>query len=201
MIVIDGRQSNIQIGNFANLEEILVKVMEDEAMNERVVTDVLLNDENFSEIYPHQAEDIESGEIQRLEVRSVPADAFAADVTVEMFKVVRIMQNGANQVAALFRQANDSEALEVIQDLIEVTRDFLGMVAVLRDRYAKQGLNDFNHFTMKLTEIMSEMNETMENEDWVLLADLLEFEYNPVCDGWSKILENLAGDISNATRS
>lgn len=201
MIVIDGRQSNIQIGNFANLEEILVKVMEDEAMNERVVTDVLLNDENFSEIYPHQAEDIEIDEIKSVEVRSVPADAFAADVTTEMFKVVKIMQNGANQVAALFRQANDTEALEVIQDLIEVTRDFLGMVSVLRDRYAKQGLNEFNHFAMKLTEIMSEMNEAMENDDWVLLADLLEFEYNPVCEGWSKILENLAGDISQATRS
>lgn len=201
MIVIDGRQSSIQIENFANLEEILVKVMEEEGFEERIVTDVLLNDEAFSEIYPHQAEDIEISEIQKLEVRTTSADTFAADANQEMFKVINMLQIGSNQVASLFRQANDTEALDIIQDLIGVARDFLGMVVSLRDKYAKGNIDEFNLFTEKLTDLLSEMNETIENEDWILLADLLEFEFTPVCEGWKKILESLAGDIPNSARS
>ena len=50
MIIVDGRNSGKEISNFANLEEILVDVMEGEGMENRVVTDVLVNNGQFSEI-------------------------------------------------------------------------------------------------------------------------------------------------------
>ena len=47
MIIIDGRASEMRVQNFANLEDLLLGVMEDKLDN-RVVTDVLVNDESFS---------------------------------------------------------------------------------------------------------------------------------------------------------
>ena len=84
MITIDGANTNLRIENFANLEEILATVMQDEKMDDRVVTDVFVNNEIFSEIYPHQAEDMSCDAISSVEVRSVPAAELAVDMSAEM---------------------------------------------------------------------------------------------------------------------
>ena len=71
MIIIDGQQSDVRISNFDNLEDILVKIMEDGGIENRVVTDVLVNNENFSEIYPHQAEDMETEPMMELMQKAI----------------------------------------------------------------------------------------------------------------------------------
>ena len=131
MIIVDGRNSGKEISNFANLEEILVDVMEDEGMENRVVTDVLVNNEQFSEIYPHQAEDISTASITSVEVRSVEASEMALAIAGEMEKVALMMEKAAHEIARLFREASNTDALELLQDLLDVNRDFMSMLALL----------------------------------------------------------------------
>ena len=83
MIIIDGRASDLRIENFANLEEILVEANTECTREQRIVTDVLLNSEPFSEIYPHQAEDIERDEIRSVEISTMPLGEMALNVTDE----------------------------------------------------------------------------------------------------------------------
>jgi hypothetical protein len=192
MIIIDGRQSNMEIGNFANLEEILVGVMSDGEMESRIVTDVLVNEEAFSEIYPHQAEDIDSASIESVEVRSVAVGEMAVNIAREMYKVAQIMGNGARQVALLFRRADDAEALDMLQDLLDVTRDFMSMVGVLRNEFCLDGdSREFNESAVQLSNLLSEMSEVLENADWILLADLLEYEFLPLCRNWKQVIQGL----------
>ncbi len=198
MIIVDGRQSEQKISNFANLEEVLTNVMEEESMNGRIVTDVLVNDEAFSEIYPHQAEDMACESISRVEVRSVPAHELAVDMSAELDKVARMMENGSRMVARLFREAKDADALELLQDLLDVTRDFMGMLAHLRDRYLNGVDEDFLRRSEKLSDLISEMTEVLENEDWVLLADLLEYEFSPTCADWRIIGAQLHRQLSKS---
>ena len=132
MIIIDGAQSEKSITAFANLEELLKDVIQDDKMANRVVTDVLVNNEAFSEIYPHQAEDIACTDISSIEVRSVPVAEMAVEMSAEMGKVAQMMGHGAREVARLFRAASDTDALELFQDLLDVTRDFMGMLGELR---------------------------------------------------------------------
>lgn len=195
MIVIDGRQSEMSVANFTNLEEILVTVMQEDAMENRVVTDVLVNEENFSEIYPHQAEDIGSEFIKCVEVRSVPVNEMAVNIAREMYKVAQIMANGSRHVARLFRQAEDAEALELFQDLLDVTRDFMSMLGVLRSEFAMSNTKEFSATVDVFSSLLSEMSEVLENEDWILLADLLEYEFLPVCENWKKVIQLLREDI------
>ncbi len=200
MIIIDGRQSDLQVANFSNLEEILVNVMGDNDMENRIVTDVLVNEEQFTEIYPHQAEDIGSDFIQRVEVRSVPIGDMAIDISEEMYKVVQIMVHGSKQVARLFRQANDTEGLELLQDLLDVTRDFLSMVDALRKQFNIDASSDVEENTQKLSSLITELTEVLENEDWVLFADLLEYEFLPSCENWKQIIQVLREDIRSCTQ-
>lgn len=195
MIVIDGNQSELAVKNFGNLEELFVKIMEDGHLDNRVVTDVLINEEPFSEIYPHQAEDIETGDIESLEIRSVPVKEMAVDITRELYKVVTLMSEGGKRVASMFRQADDGEALDTYQDLLDVTRGFVGMIAVLRDQFALEDHDDFKASAEEFSNLFTEMVEVLENEDWILLADLLEYEFLPAVNKWKKVVASLREDI------
>lgn len=196
MIIIDGRKTDMHIENFANLEEILVEANTKCGEENRIVTDVLLNNELFSEIYPHQAEDIERDEIRTVEVRSVPLGEMALNISDELFKVTRMMSNGSARVAQLFRQGDDQEALDMFQDLLDVTRDFMSMVGVLRSEFVEVTDPQFVALVERVSELLGEMSEVLGGEDWILLADLLEFEFNPVCEAWNKNLAQMRNEIA-----
>ena len=197
MIIIDGRQSTYSIDNFSNLEEILVKAIHDPALKDRVVTDVLVNKENFSELYPHHAEDIESKELSQVEICSVPVGEMGLNITEELHTVTRIMASGSRQVARLFRQADDDEALELLQDLLDVARDFLSMVGVLRNEFLLTSDQEFTDGVKSISTLFTDMTDVLENEDWILLADLLEYEFIPACESWEQIIKNLREGIKN----
>jgi hypothetical protein len=154
MIIIDGQTSNLQVGSFANLEEILVQSMSEERMGNRIVTDVLVNDEAFSELYPHQAEDIESAGIRKVEIRTVSVEEMAKDITTELYKVITLMTSGASRAASLMRKAEIGNALEVVADVIDVTRHFLGTVVLLRNEFSINRDNELAPLTEKMSGIL-----------------------------------------------
>ncbi len=198
MIVIDGQNSGLSLNNFGNLEELLVKVMSEGTLENRIVTDVLVNEENFSEIYPHQAEDIETSEIEKVEIISMPVEDMAVNMTNELHKVIKLMAHGGKHVAELFRQADDAEALEMYQDLLDVTRDFLAMISVLRNEFAIEENDEFNTAVEDISELFTEMSEVMENEDWILLADILEYDFLPVTGKWEAVITDISDDLNGS---
>ncbi|ADU63051.1 MAG: hypothetical protein KUA35_04995 [Pseudodesulfovibrio sp.] len=200
MIVIDGKQYDIGAVNFQNLEQVFNKVVEDGHLEDRIVTDVLLNNEPFTEIYPHQSEDIEMSEVQSLEIVTMSAGEMAVEVTLELYKVVNIMAEGGKRVAQLFRQADDSEALDTYQDLLDVIRNFLRTIGVLRDEYSLKDNAQYTKAAENLNELFTEMSSVLENEDWILLADLLEYEFLPAVEKWKSVIKNLRDDIRAARR-
>jgi hypothetical protein len=161
-------------------------------MQSRIVTDVLVNNESFSEIYPHQAEDMESAYIDRVEIMSVHTTEMAQSITRELYKVVSLMGKAGHQVAEYFRQADDAQALELYSDLLEVNRDFLNMVGVLRNEFAADSIGDLDESLDSLS--------VQENEDWILLADLLEYEYLPLVDKTKGIVAQLRESVKASVR-
>ncbi|MCL1889130.1 MAG: hypothetical protein FWF99_01325 [Desulfovibrionaceae bacterium] len=196
MIIIDGRTSALQVSNFANLEELLVQTFSENQLENRIVTDVLVNDEAFSELYPHQSEDIENSDIRKVEIRTVSVEEMAADITTELYKVITLMTSGATRAAELLRKAEIGTSLEVMADVIDVTRHFLGVVALLRSEFSINRDNELSPLTEKMSEILDEMAEMTRQEDWFMLADLAEYEFLPICENWNSVLGNLARDIA-----
>lgn len=200
MIIVDGQRTPLEVHNFENLEQIIEKVMADTSMHSRIVTDVLVNNEAFSEIYPHQAEDMEASYIDRVEIISVHTSEMAQSITRELYKVVSLMATAGRQVADLFRQADDAQALELYSDLLEVNRDFMNMVGVLRNEFVANSAMDFDVSLGDLSALFSEMIEIQENEDWILLADLLEYEYLPLVEKTKAIVAQLRESVKASVK-
>lgn len=198
MITIDGKSIDLDIKNYANFEELLVVASKHPSLENRVITDVMLNGELFSELYPHQAEDIAADEVEQLEIRSTPIGQMALDMTQELHKVAQLMANGSRATARLFRQADDDEALEMLQDVLDVAKDFMSMLGVLRAEFFIKTEEQFSANVETFSSLLGEMTDVLQNEDWILLADLLEFEFVPVCDNWKQVITRLQADIQAA---
>lgn len=201
MIRIDGHESGRKIAEFNNLEELLKGIMSEEAFANRVITDVIVNNQNFTEIYPHQAEDMDCSGITSVELKTMPANKMAVEMAAELEKVAVMMGKGARSVAELFRESKQGDALELLQDLLDVTRDFMGLLSYLRDNYLGGGDEGFAARLESFSNLIGEMGDVMENEDWILLADLLQFEFAPACDEWRKAGIALHTQLEKAYRS
>ncbi len=198
MILIDGQKCDIEAKNYQNLEEVFTTMVQEGYLEDRVVTDVLVNNEPFSEIYPHQSEDIELDSVETIEVTTMATSDMAIEITRELYKVVTLMAEGGKSVAELFRQADDAEALETYQDLLDVTRNFLAMIGLLRNEYSLKDHKAYVDAAEEMTNLFTEMTEVLENEDWILLADLLEYEFLPAVEKWKKVIAQLREDIRTA---
>ena len=73
----------------------------------------------------------------------------------------------------------------------------MSMVGVLRHDFISVNEPELDVLVEKVSALLGEMTEVLESEDWILLADLLEFEFMSVCGSWNKVLEKLRSDISN----
>ena len=197
MIIIDGTQSNLSISNYTNLEEALIHIANQDGMKERIVTDVIVNDQPFTEIYPHQAEDIIAGSISSLELKTISAEQMSGDVLEELPKVVTILVMGSNKIAELLRSGETTEGLELLQDTVDVSRDFLAIIGLLittsKSVEVRQQLQDF---TKTFSDLISEAIETMGDEDWILTADLFEYELVPAIKTLDDIINKLSTETS-----
>ncbi len=197
MIIIDGTQSNLSISNYTNLEEALIHIANQDGMKERIVTDVIVNDQPFTEIYPHQAEDITVGSISSLELKTISAEQMSGDVLEELPKVVAILVMGSNKIAELLRSGETTEGLELLQDTVDVSRDFLAIIGLLitssKSVEVRQKLQDF---TKTFSDLISEAIDTMGDEDWILTADLFEYELVPAIKTLDDIINKLSAETS-----
>ncbi len=194
MIKIDGCVTDYKISDYDNLEKIIIRIQEDDRLKGRVITDVLVDGKPFSEIYPHQAEDMEAAGITSIEFKSEPVEKMALEISAEMPKVTALMANGARNVSKLFREDKVTDALELLQDVLDVIRDFMATITKLRDKLGGADA-EFVTKTEDLSNLVTEMSEVMEAEDWVLLSDLLEYEFVPLCEDWRVIGEKIHSQL------
>ena len=100
---------------------------------------------------------------------------------------------GFDQAADLFRTGNEQEANKYYIQILDGMDWFSEVVNVVMSS-AGEGQEPENSLRIrqaKLTDLMSQMLEANKNQDWVLLADILEYEMTPFYKEWQTILSRL----------
>ena len=105
---------------------------------------------------------------------------------------------GFEQAADLFRTGNEQEANKYYLQILDGIDWFSQVVSVIMEPDEDETeLPDADSESLqirqkKLTDLMSQMLEANQNKDWVLLADILEYEMVPFYKDWETILSKLA---------
>ena len=99
---------------------------------------------------------------------------------------------GFQKAADLFRMGNEQEAhkfyLQILDGIDWFSQVVLNIVKSRGNQVEGQSLGDRQE---KLTGLMAQMLEANQNQDWVLMADLLEYEMLPYYEDWQETLSHI----------
>lgn len=99
---------------------------------------------------------------------------------------------GFQKAADLFRMGNEQEAnqyyLQILDGIDWFSQVVLTIVNAQEKNLEGQSLEERQE---KLTDLMAQMLEANKTQDWVLMADLLEYEMMPFYQGWQDALSRI----------
>ena len=157
---------------------------------------IWLDDQEFPsddrEALQKKPSDIDSLEVELANLKDLVATNLA-----NALDYLKKLIPGFEQAADLFRAGNEQEANKYYLQILDGIEWFSQVVSVIMSPdEGETELPDTDDESLevrqkKLTDLMSQMLEANENQDWVLLADILEYEMVPFYKDWEKILSKL----------
>ena len=136
-------------------------------------------------------------DIDSLEVELANLKDLVATNLANALDYLKKLIPGCEQAADLFRAGNEQEANKYYLQILDGIEWFSQVVSVIMSPdEGETELPDTDDESLevrqkKLTDLMSQMLEANQNQDWVLLADILEYEMVPFYKDWEKILSKL----------
>ena len=157
---------------------------------------IWLDDQEFPsddrEALQKKPSDIDSLEVELANLKDLVATNLA-----NALDYLKKLIPGCEQAADLFRAGNEQEANKYYLQILDGIEWFSHVVSVIMSPdEGETELPDTDDESLevrekKLTDLMNQMLEANENQDWVLLADILEYEMVPFYKDWEKILSKL----------
>ena len=157
---------------------------------------IWLDDQEFPsddrEALQKKPSDIDSLEVELANLKDLVATNLA-----NALNYLKKLIPGFEQAADLFRAGNEQEANKYYLQILDGIDWFSQVVSVIMSPdEGETELPDTDDESLevrqkKLTDLMSQMLEANQNQDWVLLADILEYEMVPFYKDWEKILSKL----------
>jgi hypothetical protein len=99
---------------------------------------------------------------------------------------------GFQKAADLFRMENEQEANKYYLQILDGVDWFSQVLLTILQSWGKnlegQSLEERQK---KLTGLIAQMLEANQNQDWVLMADLLEYEMIPLYEDWQEVLSKI----------
>uniref|UniRef100_A0A7C5AL43 DUF8043 domain-containing protein n=1 Tax=Desulfobacca acetoxidans TaxID=60893 RepID=A0A7C5AL43_9BACT len=189
----------VNFSHIRNLEEALAELNDRFVPPGEQVFQIRVNGEFFSERYPRESRYVSLKEINTLEITTIPDTQMARVILAEAGVQAGVLCQAIAQSARLFRVASEEEANHYFAQVLEALRWLLltgeHACRVLQVDLVKAlppNGEPESHYLKRMQDLLEEMGEIHEDLDYVLLADLMEYELLPMVREWQEVLENLA---------
>lgn len=199
LVTINEQRLPVDFSHLQNLEEVIVEIQERFIPPGQQLFQVHVNGEFFSERYPRESRYLDIGEISRLEVKTVSDEELTRFILQDAVRQADILLQGLEKSASLFRLGTEEEANHLFAQVVEALRWLLqigesaGQVMRPGQEKIPSGKVSLSRYLSDLEDLLEEMLEISEDEDYVMLADLLEYELRPMVQEWQGILQEIAG--------
>jgi len=202
-ITVNGNAVADRCGTAANLEDVLTGLCRSVIPADHLVGSVSVNGKQYSELYPGQSREIPLERIQDLEVSTVPLQRLGEASMKDAVLFIRKIIEHCRTTAECFRLYDEMEAHDKYAALLDAVRSLLHFIGSVQTTFRW----DFNRMLhrgepvaarwSKFDAVISELKTIQEEGDWILLADLIEYEMIPLLEDWTGIFEQNASQTGN----
>ncbi|MFH1035730.1 MAG: hypothetical protein V1806_14575 [Pseudomonadota bacterium] len=169
----------------STLQDMLQTLMDSGLGQDRTLSEVRINGQPFEEAKLGAATALQRDSIARLDVETMDARQVAVHFLGAAGQYLAAIVASVERVAELFRVSDESEAsehylatlesLQLFMQVLQTTRDALGLDF---EAITSDGVSLEQRLT-RLAGLVQELLNAQEQEDWVLLADVLQYD---LCD-------------------
>jgi hypothetical protein len=199
-VMVNGLEKKIDLEGIQNIEGVLEAVSKDELEPKHIITQVEVN----NVVFPFEKQEnhkIPFGEIQSVKVTS----SSTRDVIEESLKggaqyseeLVLLIK----KISELYRIGKDKEAnqsytqmVDGLQRLIKSCEVIKGAIQLVRVEIPVEKVMVIEG-KGGILELLNSMLDAQKDKDWILLADILEYELVPTLQNLSQDLTNLQGEF------
>jgi hypothetical protein len=199
LVTINEQNLPVDFSHLHNLEDIITEISERFIPSGQQLFQVHVNGEFFSERYPRESRYMDLGEISRLEVKTVSDKDMARFILHDAVRQGGTLLKAIEQSASLFRVGSDEEAnhyfaqvLEALRWLLQTGENACQVLNLDLAKAALPGSTPVSRYLRNLENLLEEMLKIAGEEDYVMLADLMEYELLPMVQEWQKILQGLS---------
>jgi hypothetical protein len=198
-ITLNDQTLPVDLSHLRNLEEALLELNEKFIPDGQQLFQVEVNGKFFTERYPRESRYVALGEVSRLDLKTVSDEELARSILIDAVNQVETLVQALEKSAALFRLAAEDEANHYFAQVLEALRWLLqtgeGACQVFQmdlGQVTSPQIGDVSDFLKRFQDLLEEMLQVYEEEDYILLADLMEYELLPMVVQWQKILSQLS---------
>ncbi|MDR1164373.1 MAG: hypothetical protein LBO66_00605 [Deltaproteobacteria bacterium] len=198
ILTIDGQELAATEIVGANLEEILLTLLEHPSTSGRVITGVLLNGQPYSEEVPHAALEVDRSSISSLSLDTRTLEDMGLNFLKVGPRYLETLLEALPKIVETFRLGDDHEANEHFLNFLEALQLLMSMLEqtrhVLNLWQGGDGENssELSVYLDSLVEVLNTLISLQEQKDWIFLADVLEYELADSLKNLARILPLLS---------
>ena len=192
-VVLDGKLYGSQVAG-ANLQDILNDMASNAFDGDRILQEVTINGQPYEEKVFGPATNLQRESIQRLEVQTIASREVAMHFMSNSTAYLDTIIGSVERVSELFRVSDEQEANENYLQTLESLQLFLQVLQNVREslaldfNQAKVGAHTASQRLDRLSDLVKEMLTAQEQEDWVLLADILQYDLAGELRAWRNLI-------------
>ena len=139
-------------------------------------------------------------EFKAMVVRTCPKNLISGSTLTEIKKHFPAFKKSFEEVALLVQERNVKTALEkfikIIDEWQQLNEAFYNSLKIIHFDTERTVLGKISvkSFMAEMNKLYKDLTEAFENEDWILLADLLEYEISPKMEEFSKLINKVIKD-------
>ncbi len=191
-ILLDNRALVLD-GNSANLEGILSNVENNYLDDGRIIWSVRINGNPYSEDTAHEALEIFPTDIDVLEINTKNEKEISLLFLRTGKEMTDTLIQSALKISELFRTNDLKNTHRHYKDFLEAYQYFSQMVQLCINALSPYDEKHFfrdSKITTKIEALeilFNKMISCQEQENWIMLADHLEFEFIPLLKSWQEL--------------
>ena len=201
-VLVNGQEKKMNLSEAITVSDALDVVSKGELQCNHLVTEVMVNGKSLSLEDDKEAEGIACDQVESLAVTSCTSSELLQESLKEALAYVGEMLPLVSKTAEFYRQGKAHEANQAYGQCLEAVQRLLKSGVVIKTAMAllREDI-ELDHFMVLegkggVLELFEGMLEAQSSHDWVLLADMLEYEITPLLKQWSKDLGDFQKTLS-----
>lgn len=192
IVLVNGKSQDIKIASISTLLDVITKI-EVSLPQGHIITEVILNDKILESNWYHNASKIYLLDEDKLVVRVEESSLIAREVLLNSKEQLKMLLKEIEEIADAFRIQDDTEAnakfvqgIENLQWFLKILEDATILLGKPLDSIVDNDVS-FTNYINELVGQLDKVIDIQQQKDWIMLADVLEYELIPALEKISRL--------------